>query len=66
MELENIVANTVYLKAREGESRFAVIYSYNRPVRFQILHLYIYPRELSISLIYDTQISMQIIKHKII
>lgn len=47
MELENIVANTVYLKAREGESRFAAIYSYNCPVRFQILFICANYRSLS-------------------
>lgn len=28
MELENIVANTVYLKAREGEFNFHLFYYY--------------------------------------
>ena len=37
MELENIVANTVYLKAREGESHLQCVW----PITQQCLHPYI-------------------------
>jgi len=54
MELENIVANTVYLKAREGESRFTCVITYCCLILdfmfiFYVLYTYIYSRKLSIT-----------------